>query len=111
MVNFIVRNILNNAIKFSYQNGKIELSVEQKNNYYVVNVRDYGIGMNQDTMDNLFKIDKNVQRKGTSGETGTGLGLILCKEFVAKNDGEIWVESTKNEGSRFSFSLPVFDQQ
>jgi signal transduction histidine kinase len=111
MVNFIVRNLLNNAIKFSYPGGKIELSVEQKNDFYVVNVRDYGIGMNPETIENLFKIDKSVQRKGTSGETGTGLGLILCKEFVAKNDGEIWVESTQGEGSRFSFSLPVFDQQ
>ncbi len=67
--------------------------------------------MSADTVNNLFKIDQTVQRKGTAGETGTGLGLILCKEFVNKNQGEIWVESTKDKGSRFSFSLPVFNQK
>lgn len=110
MVNFILRNILNNAIKFSFPGGKIELSVQQKNDFYIVHIQDYGIGMDPETVNNLFKIDQTVQRNGTAGETGTGLGLILCKEFVNKNQGEIWVESTKGNGSRFSFSLPVFNE-
>ena len=109
MVNLIVRNILNNAIKFSFPEGKIELSVQQKDSFYIVHVLDNGIGMNPDTVNKLFKIEQTVQRNGTAGETGTGLGLILCKEFVNKNGGEIWVESTKGKGSRFSFSLPVYN--
>jgi len=110
MVNFIMRNLLNNAIKFSYSESKIELSVQRKENFHIIHIQDYGIGMNHDTVNKLFKIDQTVQRNGTAGETGTGLGLILCKEFVNKNGGEIWVESTKGKGSRFSFSLPVFNK-
>ena len=110
MVNFIVRNLFNNAIKFSYPDSKIELSVQQNDGFYIVNIQDYGVGMNADTVSKLFKIDQTVQRNGTTGETGTGLGLILCKEFVHKNGGEIWVESTKDKGSRFSFSLPEYNK-
>lgn len=110
MVNFIVRNLLNNAIKFSFPKGKIKLSVQQMDNFYIIHVQDYGIGMNVDTISKLFKIDQTEKKTGTAGERGTGLGLILCKEFVNKNGGEIWVESTKNEGSCFSFSLPVYNQ-
>ncbi len=111
MVNFIVRNLLNNAIKFSYTRGKIELVVQKKDGFFNIHIQDYGIGMAPNTLNSLFKIDQSVQRNGTAGETGTGLGLILCKEFVNKNKGEIWAESTKGKGSRFSFSLPVFDQK
>jgi len=111
MVNLIVRNILNNAIKFSFPEGKIELLIHQKDSFYIIHVQDNGIGMNPDTVSKLFKIDQAVQRNGTAGEKGTGLGLILCKEFVNKNGGDIWVESTKGKGSRFSFSLPVFNKK
>ncbi len=107
MVNFIVRNLLNNAIKFSHKGGKIELAVQPKNDFLIVHVQDYGIGMNPETVNNLFKIDQTVQRNGTAGEKGTGLGLILCKEFANKNQGKIWVESSIDKGSCFSFSLPV----
>lgn len=108
MVNFVVRNVLNNAIKFSFPEGKIELSVQQKDSFNIVHVQDYGIGMNFNTLSKLFKIGEVAKKTGTAGERGTGLGLILCKEFVNKNGGEIWVESTEGKGSRFAFSLPVF---
>ncbi|WP_321370130.1 tetratricopeptide repeat-containing sensor histidine kinase [uncultured Draconibacterium sp.] len=107
MVNFIVRNLLNNSIKFSNPNSKIELNTYQKDKMLVVTVKDNGIGMSPEMVENLFKIEMSVQREGTSNEKGTGLGLILCHEFIKINGGEIWVESEKDKGSSFYFSLPL----
>ena len=107
MVNFIVRNLLNNAIKFSNKNGKIELLAKKDEEMLIVTVKDDGIGMTPDMIGNLFKIEKSVQREGTAHEKGTGLGLILCQEFVKKNGGDIWVNSEIDRGSSFHFSLPL----
>nr|WP_319511188.1 ATP-binding protein [uncultured Draconibacterium sp.] len=107
MVNFIVRNLLNNAIKFSNPKGKIELLAEQDNEMLIVTVKDNGIGMTPEMIENLFKIEMSVQREGTAHEKGTGLGLILCQEFVKINGGEIWVNSEKDKGSSFLFTLPL----
>ena len=107
MVNFIVRNLLNNAIKFSNKNGKIELRAKKDEEMLIVTVKDDGIGMTSDMIGNLFKIEKSVQREGTAHEKGTGLGLILCQEFVKKNGGDIWVNSEIDRGSSFHFSLPL----
>lgn len=107
MVNFVVRNLLNNAIKFSHPGSRIEVYTERQNGYCVTSVKDYGVGMDADTVSKLFKIEYNIQYEGTNHEKGTGLGLILCKEFVERNGGKIWVESKDGEGSRFCFSLPV----
>jgi len=109
MVNFIVRNLMNNAIKFSYQNSKIEISQELKDDLYIFTIQDYGIGMNRETQEKLFKIESTHPISGTANEKGTGLGLIICKEFIEKNAGNIWVESAEGEGSSFHFSLPVND--
>lgn len=70
-------------------------------------VSDTGVGISEKVIDKLFKIDGNVKSEGTANEPGTGLGLILCREFIEKNDGEIWVESTEGEGSTFCFTLPM----
>ena len=107
MINFIVRNLLNNAIKFSNKNGKIELLAQKEEEMLIVTVKDDGIGMTSDMIGNLFKIEKSVQREGTAHEKGTGLGLILCQEFVKKNGGDIWVNSEIDQGSSFHFSLPL----
>ena len=107
MINFIVRNLLNNAIKFSNKNGKIELLAQKDEEMLIVTVKDDGIGMTSDMIENLFKIEKSVQREGTAHEKGTGLGLILCQEFVKKNGGDIWVNSEIDQGSSFHFSLPL----
>ena len=107
MVNFIVRNLLNNAIKFTNKNGKIELLARKDGEMLIVTVKDDGIGMTPEMIENLFKIEKSVQREGTAHEKGTGLGLILCQEFVKINGGDIWVESKPNNGSSFYFSLPL----
>ncbi|HYQ56110.1 MAG TPA: tetratricopeptide repeat-containing sensor histidine kinase [Draconibacterium sp.] len=107
MVNFIVRNLLNNAIKFSNRKGKIELYTEKSGSMLIITVKDNGIGMTSDLVNNLFKIEKQVQREGTAHEKGTGLGLVLCQEFVKMNGGDIWVESEPNKGSSFHFSLSL----
>jgi signal transduction histidine kinase len=106
MAHFIVRNLINNAIKFSYNNTKIEVDASVKNDMVVVCVTDHGIGMKPEIISKLFKVEYSVQRNGTSDEKGTGLGLILCKEFVEKNGGQIWVKSEAGKGSTFCFSLP-----
>ena len=87
MINFVIRNLLNNAIKFSYSESEINLNVNRVNGYYVVDVQDSGVGMTKDTIQKLFTIEKSIQREGTANEKGTGLGLVLCKEFVEKNGG------------------------
>lgn len=107
MVNFIVRNLLNNAIKFSFPNGKIEFKSIKKSDFYIFTIQDYGVGMNKETQDKLFHIESTIPKPGTANEIGTGLGLIICKEFIEKNKGEIWVESEEGKGSSFNFRLPV----
>ncbi len=107
MLETVVRNLISNAVKFSFKGGIVEISAaKSENNMMQVIVKDYGIGMNPDLLGKLFKLTENVNRKGTEGEPSTGLGLILCKEFVEKQGGIIWAESTEGQGSSFIFSLP-----
>lgn len=106
MINTIVRNLIANALKFTPHNGTIEIFAESDANYTTIHVKDSGIGINEDELADLFRIDKNVSRKGTDGEAGTGFGLILCKDLVKKNGGEIFVSSKRNEGSDFYFQIP-----
>lgn len=108
MLNTVFRNLLTNAIKFSNKNGKISVTVSDNEYSFLINVRDTGIGMNKERVNELFKLDSTNSTAGTSGETGTGLGLILCKEFIEKHGGKIWVESEEGKGSTFSFTLPKF---
>jgi PAS domain S-box-containing protein len=105
----ILRNLLSNAIKFSNRNTKVTINatIENKNNFIEVTVTDNGVGIPKEEIDKLFKIETNVSTYGTEKEKGTGLGLILCKELVEKNGGQIWVESYENIGSVFHFTLPV----
>ncbi len=111
MLNSILRNLLSNAVKFTRQSGKIHLlSKETENKMIEFSVTDNGIGMTDDFCKKLFKIEEKVGRKGTDGEKSTGLGLLLCKEFVEKHGGKIWVESRENLGSTFYFTLPSPDK-
>ena len=103
----VIRNLLSNAIKFTPKGGKVTVSVvKADNNMTCISVRDTGIGMSEKMRSDLFRIDSNIKRLGTQGEASTGLGLLLCKEFVDKHEGEIIVESTPNQGSVFSFTIP-----
>ncbi len=107
MVATILRNLLANAIKFTPKNGIIEVKSEIENNLMKVSVRDSGIGMSEESIEKLFRIDVNHTTLGTNNEKGTGLGLILCKELIEKHGTSIWVESELDKGSLFSFTLPL----
>jgi len=105
MIETVLRNLINNAIKFTPENGLIEITAEQIENQVRINVIDNGVGISEEDVQNLFQIDSKVKRKGTNDEDGSGLGLILCKEFVDKNNGTLWVESSPGKGSTFSFTI------
>lgn len=114
MVKTIFRNLVSNAIKFTNPGGKITLEAHfdpnghrNSDHQVVFSVADNGVGIKKETMDKIFKLDEKTVSFGTQNEKGTGLGLILCKEFVEKNGGTIWIESTPGEGSTFFFTLPV----
>ncbi len=105
-INLVIRNLMTNAIKFTNDGGEIAVSAESKGNEWVVSVRDNGIGMSDDIQKKLFDKINLYSTRGTANEKGTGLGLILCKEFVEKNGGRIWAESEENKGSTFWFTVP-----
>lgn len=105
MIELVLRNLLSNAIKFSLPGGTIELSSSRQKGYSQICISDNGTGIEPETMANLFG-PQSASSKGTAGEMGTGLGLLLSKEFIEKNGGKIWVESTPNVGSKFYFSIP-----
>jgi PAS domain S-box-containing protein len=107
MLKLILRNLVGNAVKFTKRGGRIILSARQLDNQFVeISVRDKGIGMKKNELDNLFLLDKKVNRMGTEGEASTGLGLILCKEMIEKHGGKIWAESEPDRGSTFYFTIP-----
>jgi two-component system, sensor histidine kinase and response regulator len=107
MLNTILRNLIINAIKFSHKGGQVHVKIELEDKNVLIKVIDNGVGIRGELLDKLFRIDSHHTTEGTNNEKGTGLGLILTKEFVAKHGGEIWVESVVGKGSTFSFSLPL----
>ena len=104
--NLVVRNLITNAIKFTNEGGKIEIGAKEKGPDWLIYVKDSGIGMSKQVIEILFDKTAPYTTRGTANEKGTGLGLILCKEFVEKNGGKIWVESEEGLGSTFWFTLP-----
>jgi len=107
MFSTVFRNLLANAIKFTHENGNISISFKVKNNFYEFRVRDDGVGVSEENIDRIFRIDSKHKTLGTNGEKGTGLGLIVCKEFIEKHNGRIWVESKVGKGSEFVFTIPI----
>jgi len=107
MIETVLRNLINNAIKFTPEGGQIEVSAKEADGQILISVSDTGIGISQEETQNLFRLDSKVKRKGTNNEDGSGLGLILCHEFVNKHNGQIWVESTPGKGSEFIFNIPA----
>ncbi|MBT1690154.1 sensor histidine kinase [Dawidia soli] len=105
-VTTVVRNLLSNAIKFTPEGGSIWLTAESRQGQMQVAIADNGVGMSPEVVQKLFRIDTKHSTKGTANEKGTGLGLILCKDFIEKNGGRIWVESEPGKGSVFVFTLP-----
>lgn len=104
--NLVIRNLMTNAIKFTNDGGRVLIGAEDKGKNWVVYVKDNGVGMAQDVLRILFDKTAPYTTRGTANEKGTGLGLILCKEFVEKNGGTIWVNSEEGKGSTFFFTLP-----
>lgn len=106
MLTTVFRNLVSNAIKFTYPRGKVTVKAIEEQKYVKVMVIDTGMGMNEETKQKLFKLNEIITYNGTQGERGTGLGLILCKEFIQLHKGDIWVESEPGNGSRFIFTIP-----
>lgn len=107
MIDTIVRNLLTNAIKFTAKNGEIKVKIKKYPQKAEVSIMDTGVGISDKIKEKLFQINGKVTQRGTEDEIGTGLGLLLCSEFVKKHQGEIWVESEFGKGSTFKFSLPL----
>jgi len=107
MFDAILRNLISNALKFTRNSGSISVSGEKKGEYVELCVEDSGVGISAENMSRLFKIDEHITTQGTNREKGTGLGLILCKEFIERNGGTMRVESTVNIGTKFLFTLPA----
>lgn len=107
MFSTVFRNLLANAIKFTLEKGKISIKAIRNGDFCEISVLDNGVGILEENQEKIFRIDSNHSSLGTNGEKGTGLGLILCKEFVEKHQGKIWVESKVGKGSTFRFTFPI----
>lgn len=107
MIGSVLQNLVTNAIKFTEKGGSVNVQAYTESNLLNFSVTDTGVGMDENRLNKLFKIDKSSSSRGTDDEVGTGLGLIICKEFVEAHQGEIRVESTPGKGSNFSFSIPI----
>jgi signal transduction histidine kinase len=108
MLQSVFRNLVSNSVKFTPRGGKIYLSAKTiDNNRVQISIKDSGIGMSTEMVDNIFRLDGQTDRPGTNGEQSTGLGLIICKEFVEKHNGKLRVASEEGKGSEFFFDLPI----
>ena len=107
MLKTVVRNLLSNAIKFSKKNSEVLVKMEEVDGMAVVSVQDYGCGISEEGQKKLLHTDTHFSTFGTNNEEGSGLGLLLCKDFVVKNGGKLWFTSKEGKGSIFSFSIPV----
>jgi signal transduction histidine kinase len=105
MVNLVTRNLILNGIKFTENGGSVEVNAKEEGHEIIVSIKDTGIGISPDVQKILFEKTSGYTTRGTANEKGTGLGLILCKEFVEKNGGRIWLESDLGKGSTFYFTL------
>jgi signal transduction histidine kinase len=107
MIDTVIRNLLSNAIKFTHTGGRVKITAHPLDKSIIVAVTDSGIGLDSEQINNLFNLTGQNITTGTDKEKGTGLGLILCKEFIEKNNGTISVESEPGEGSKFTFAIPA----
>lgn len=107
MINTVIRNLISNAIKFTPTFGNILIKAYKTEAEIIFSIKDSGIGISNEDKQKIFRLDTPFTRRGTNDEPGTGLGLILCKEFINKHNGKIWVESEEGKGSNFSFTIPL----
>lgn len=106
MIKTVIRNLLSNAMKFSNIGGEVQVVIEEKDDQVIVHVIDHGRGIKKEDQSKLLHTDTHFTTFGTKNEEGSGLGLLLCQDFVRKNGGELWFSSEENKGSTFSFYLP-----
>ncbi len=106
LLSSVIRNLISNAIKFTGRNGYVKIEAKRTNGFIRVSVEDNGIGISEDKLDKLFELASATSTKGTENEEGSGLGLILCREFIEKSGGEIWVQSKPGKGTTFFFTIP-----
>lgn len=111
MITSVIRNLISNAVKFTNRGGTISVVAQSTHESAVIGIKDTGIGIPENKIPHLFHPDENHSDLGTEGEKGTGLGLVICKDFVEKNNGKIWVESEPGKGSVVYFSLPAQNHQ
>jgi len=107
MTKTVMRNLLSNAVKFSHEGGEVLVSIRKENDMAIISVKDSGCGMSEEDQKKLLNESTHFSTFGTNKEEGSGLGLLLCKDFVEKNGGTLWFESQKGVGSTFSFSIPL----
>ncbi len=108
MLDTVLRNLVNNAIRFTSRGGNVVITAKSVSAENIeIEIRDSEIGMSKYLIDNLFRLDANTGRNGTEGESTSGLGLIICKDFIEKNGGGLWVESEEGAGSTFRFNVPA----
>ena len=108
MVKSILRNLLNNAIKYSHKSGKIDVITRKNERFLEITIKDYGIGIKSGIVNAIFSSDDHTSTLGTYSEAGTGIGLMLCKKFIDIHESRIWIDSEPGEGSELSFTLPLF---
>jgi len=107
MIETVIRNLVSNALKFTHNGGSITIKTQRDQNQLLVSIKDTGVGIDSKSKSSLFKVGESIISKDISGNKGTGLGLIMCKDLIEKNGGKIWVESQKEIGSEFYFSIPL----
>ncbi|MFP4048206.1 MAG: sensor histidine kinase, partial [Bacteroidales bacterium] len=107
MISTAMRNLISNAIKFTPEGGKIEISVEERENEVKIEVKDTGVGISNTDKQKILDEFNHYTNTGTQQEKGTGIGLVITKEFIEKNNGTLHIESKPNEGSKFWFTLPI----
>ncbi len=107
-IEIILRNLISNAIKFSHSNDQVIVQTAIQNHKILISIKDAGVGINEEKMNNLFNAINNTSTIGTSGEKGVGLGLLICREFITSNNGKIWVEKNNPKGTIFNFTLLIW---
>lgn len=107
LITTVIRNLVSNALKFTDKDGKVSVEIEENNSHVTVKVKDTGVGISQENIDKILESTSHYSTYGTGNEKGSGLGIMICKEFIEKNNGELTIESTPDKGSTFAFTLPV----
>jgi signal transduction histidine kinase len=107
MLKTVMRNLISNAVKFTDRGGQLSISAVSNRKYAIISVSDTGIGMESEIMDKLFDLKTSFSTQGTDGEKGSGIGLMLTRDFVERNKGQLSVESTPGKGTTFKFSVPL----